>query len=158
MPKGDQLTELQRRFVDHYMGEAKGNATEAARLAGYKGSATTLGQVGAENLKKPQIQAAIRDRVSKRPEVASREERQEFYSSIMRGVDPYQRDDGEPIPIKDRLKACETLGKMQGDFLERHEVKLTGQTTTTLKMGELSDAALSELVRALAPQDKGDKP
>ena len=157
MKKGDRLSEKQRRFVDLYMGEAAGNATEAARLAGYKGSDGTLRVVAAENLSKPNIQAAIRERVSKRPEVASRDERQEFYTSIMRGVDPYSRDDGEPIPIKDRLKACETLGKMQGDFLERHEVKLTGETTTTLRMGELSDAALLELVKAVAPKAGGER-
>jgi hypothetical protein len=156
--KGDRLSEKQRRFVDLYMGEAAGNATEAARLAGYKGSDGTLRVVAAENLSKPNIQAAIRERVSKRPEVASRDERQEFYSAIMRGVDPYGMDEiCAPIPIKDRLKACETLGKMQGDFLERHEVKLTGETTTTLRMGELSDAALLELVKAVAPKTGGEQ-
>mgnify|MGYP000100200540 CR=1 FL=1 len=29
-------TEKQRRVVEAYMGEARGNATEAARIAGYK--------------------------------------------------------------------------------------------------------------------------
>ena len=50
-----KLTLKQRLFVEAYLGKAKGNASEAARLAGYKGNAVTLGSVGAENLKKPQI-------------------------------------------------------------------------------------------------------
>lgn len=58
----DKLTPKQQAFIDVYLGEAKGNATESARLAGYKGNDVTLGQVGAENLKKPQILTAIRNR------------------------------------------------------------------------------------------------
>lgn len=55
----DDLTGKQHAFILAYLGEAKFNATEAARRAGYKGNDVTLGQVGAENLKKPQIAEAI---------------------------------------------------------------------------------------------------
>ena len=40
-------------------GEAKGNATKAARFAGYTGNDTTLASVGAENLRKPNIRSEI---------------------------------------------------------------------------------------------------
>lgn len=53
------LTTKQEAFVAAYIGEARGNATEAARLAGYKGSDATLASVGAENLRKPQIASHI---------------------------------------------------------------------------------------------------
>ena len=53
------LTHKQALFVVFYVGRAKGNATEAARLAGYGGEDGTLAQIGWENLRKPKIRAAI---------------------------------------------------------------------------------------------------
>jgi len=49
----------QKAFINAYLGEANFNATEAARLAKYKGNDATLGQVGYENLRKPEIKKAI---------------------------------------------------------------------------------------------------
>lgn len=53
------LTIKQKRFVDAYTGPARGNGTQAARLAGYAGTENTLAVVARENLRKPQIQDAI---------------------------------------------------------------------------------------------------
>ena len=53
------LTGKQRLFVEAYVGQARGNATEAARTAGYAGSEGTLAQVGYENLRKPEIRDAV---------------------------------------------------------------------------------------------------
>ncbi|WP_082033697.1 terminase small subunit [Pseudomonas sp. PI1] len=50
-----RLTDLQLRFVEHYLVDL--NATQAAIRAGY--SERTARQMGAENLSKPVIQAAI---------------------------------------------------------------------------------------------------
>ncbi len=50
-----KLTLKQQLFINAYVGEARGNATEAARIAGYDGNAVTLSAVGYENLRKPQI-------------------------------------------------------------------------------------------------------
>lgn len=47
----------QRQFVEAYVGGARGNATEAARMAGYASSYTTIGY---KNLQKPHIKRAIR--------------------------------------------------------------------------------------------------
>jgi len=49
----------QQKFVDAYLGEANGNATEAARLAGYAGNDNTLRVVGHQNLTNPNIRAEI---------------------------------------------------------------------------------------------------
>lgn len=57
MPKARGLTPKQLLFVQRYLVHL--NATKAAKEAKYKGSATTLAQVGAENLRKPQISAEI---------------------------------------------------------------------------------------------------
>lgn len=51
----DHLTLKQRLFVEAYIGRARGNATEAARLAGYEGDDVTLASCGYANLRKPQI-------------------------------------------------------------------------------------------------------
>ena len=104
-----KLTDKQQRFVDAY----DGNATQAAIAAGY--SEKTARSMGRENLTKPYILAEIRSREVKRrtPMIASREERQAFWSTTM-------RDTGEDM--KNRLKASELLGKSEADFVERQEI------------------------------------
>jgi phage terminase small subunit len=61
------LTHKQKLFVEAFL--ATGNATESARLAGYKGNDVTLGAVGAENLKKPQIQDFLIDKAQRAAEI-----------------------------------------------------------------------------------------
>ena len=69
----DALADLnsakQRRFVEAYVGAARGNATEAARMAGYSGSYST---VGYKNIRKDHIKRAVRALV--RAETLSRSE------------------------------------------------------------------------------------
>lgn len=50
-----KLTDKQHAFVAAYLGPAERNATEAARLAGYRNPR----QMGSETLSKPDVQAAI---------------------------------------------------------------------------------------------------
>lgn len=115
--KDGQLSQKQRRFIDFFMGEAAGNATRAAELAGY--SHKTAHQIGAENIRKPQIAAAIEVLVATRPEIATREERQTFWSQFMRD---------QSLTAFERYKASELLGRSHGDFIDRTdhsgEVKL----------------------------------
>ena len=109
MPKVKGLTAKQQRFVDAYTG----NATQAAIAAGY--SEKTAPFIGAENLKKPKIIAELKSRETVRctPLIASRAERQQFWSSVMRDKQQMMRD---------RLKAAELLGKSEADFVERQEI------------------------------------
>ena len=109
MPKVKGLTAKQQRFVDAYTG----NATQAAIAAGY--SEKTAPFIGAENLKKPKIIAELKSRETVRctPPIASRAERQQFWSSVMRDKEQMMRD---------RLKAAELLGKSEADFVERQEI------------------------------------
>lgn len=103
------FTLKQKKFIEFY----EGNATEAAIKAGY--SKDTARSIGQENLTKPDIQKAIQSRQEKNinPKIADRNERAELYTNLLR------TSDDEAI----RIKACETLGKMEGDFIERHEHK-----------------------------------
>ena len=78
-----KLTEKQQRFADEYI--RLGNATEAARLAGY--SPKTARSIGEENLTKPDIKAYIdgvlAEMASKR--VMDATEAMELLTSIARG-------------------------------------------------------------------------
>lgn len=104
------LSERERRFVEAYMGEAAGNATKAAELAGY--SQKSARQQGQRLCTKAAIRAAIDARQENDELVADRKERQAFWSSTM-------RDNDQKMP--DRLKASELLGRSGADFIERHE-------------------------------------
>ena len=119
----DKLTARQRAFVEAYAG----NATAAALAAGYsERSARSQGQRLLTNV---DIKDAIKARETQRlaPTIASRRERQEFWTSVLRN---------ENEAMKDRLKAAELLGKSEGDFLERVEMDMT-----------LSPAAILEQIR-----------
>ncbi len=97
------LTPKQQRFVDAY----DGNATQAARIAGYKNARVS----GSLNMTKVDITSAIAAREGKRRKktIKTREQRQEFWSDTM--------DDTEQ-DIQARLRASELLGKSEADFTE----------------------------------------
>jgi phage terminase small subunit len=105
------LTPRQQAFVEYYA--ASGNAGDAARKAGYnpryaRENAPKLLQ----NTKiQEELAALVKSKQSAR--IASVEERQQFWTSILRGEENYEAE------MKDRLKASELLGKCQGDFIER---------------------------------------
>lgn len=109
------LSERERRFVEAYMGEAAGNATKAALIAGY--SHRSARSMASRLLtKRNNVRAAIAARAKTDALVASRETRQRFWTSVLHGKGKFAK-----VPWRDRLKASELLGKSQGDFIERHE-------------------------------------
>jgi len=124
----EDLTVKQQRFVDYY----DGNATQAAEKAGYKNPR----QIGSENLSKLDIQHAIRTREIRRRKghIATREERQAFWTKILRGEEKQPAivgTDGEgnslvtdiPPKMTDRLKASELLGRSEADFTDKVAVE-----------------------------------
>lgn len=125
-----KLTARQQAFVEAYAG----NATAAALAAGYsERSARSQGQ---RLLTNDDIQDAIKAREAQRlaPTIATRQERQEFWTSVLRNEDE---------AMKDRLKAAELLGKSEGDFLERVEMD---QTVSVNVFDEETRARLLEMV------------
>lgn len=142
--KIDGLTAKQQAFVERYAG----NAEEAARAAGYSDS---FSRVRAhELLRRPEIIAAIKARKptpAARKRIADREERQRFWTRVLRGQvgepltdkngQPVVDDNGQPVlspaPLKERLKASELLGKSEGDFLDRVEVSADSSFADMLK-------------------------
>ncbi|KKB33787.1 terminase small subunit [Bacillus thermotolerans] len=105
-----KLTEKQKRFCDFYI--ETGNATEAARLAGYSGR--NLNRIGYENLSKLDIQIYIKERNNKLEEerIANIREVKIFWTSILRD---------ESADIKDRLKASEFIAKTNAAFKDKIE-------------------------------------
>lgn len=102
-----KLTKKQKDFCEYYL--QTGNATEAARKAGY--SKNSAGPIGVENLTKPAISAYIKarqDEMDKRL-IADTDEVLKFYSSVMRGEVKDQF--GLEASLSDRLKAGDSLMK-----------------------------------------------
>ena len=86
------LSKKQRLFVEEYL--QTWNATEAARRAGYKGNDVTLASVGYENLRKPQIEEAIRLRLQESA-MSADEVLMRLADQARADLGPYMSDDGE---------------------------------------------------------------
>lgn len=149
---GMSLTRKQQLFVEAYTGEARGNATEAARLAGYKGNDNTLHVVGAENLQKPTIIEAIEKHDEDHPAVMDATELRAFWSTVARGGDTLAADGEPPMPshMRDRLKASEMLAKSSAMFVTRVEQTGAGGGPISVKYAkEVKDMTDEELAREL---------
>ena len=135
---GWTLSDKQNKFIKAYAG----NATKAARKAGYKSPQSAARR----NMENPHIQQLIKDRRDTEPEtlklVADRQERQETWTNIMRGDEKEEvlQKDGVVLKvtpkIPDRLKASELLGKSEGDFIDK---VLTGEMTLEERIKALED-------------------
>ena len=103
------LNAMRQAFVEAFCG----NATEAALKAGY--SPKTAYSQGQRLLKNVEVKAAIaaRQAPNSAARIADRQERQSFWTHVMRDPDEDMRN---------RLKAAELLGKSECDFAERVEV------------------------------------
>ena len=131
------LTPKQKAWAEYYANH--GNGTQAAREAGYKGSATAMRVQGTANLALPSVAAYLSTLTSPgtNSRIADATERQEFWSSVMRGeiTEMYLKDGKlleKPTDMNSRLKASELLGKRQGDFVDR--LALTGADGGAVKI------------------------
>lgn len=106
------LTPRQKKFAAAYAG----NATAAAKLAGYRGDAASLGQTGYRLLRNAEVRSIIAGREEGTLEALTltREELQQMWSRMAgdETLDPAQR-----------LKASELLGRSRAEFTDKHEVK-----------------------------------
>lgn len=137
--KKKKLTAKQSTFIDAYLGEAKMNAAQAARIAGYKHPETQ----GAENLRKlrPYIDEVMNKRHSNA--IATQEEIQKFFTAVVRGEvkEEVVSNSGKilevPASTKDRLKAAECMGRAYGMFTERKEI--SGTMDINIGVGDYDD-------------------
>jgi phage terminase small subunit len=139
--KKKELTPKQKRFVEEYLVDL--NATQAAIRAGY--SAKTAYAIGEENLRKPEIKAAVDEAMAKRAERTEID--QDYVINVIRNTiercaqaQPVLDAFGNPLKIETPtgdlaaafrfkemavLKGAELLGKHLGMFIDKHE--LTGK-------------------------------
>lgn len=136
-----KLRPKQKRFADEYI--ITGNATEAARRAGY--SEKTCSVMGDENLRKPNIKKYIDDRMAQLEDatIAKEKEVLQYLTAVLRGESSSEIvvvegiGDGasearrmEKAPDeKERLKAAELLGKRYRLFVDKQEVQQDVQVT-----------------------------
>ena len=121
------MTERQKRFVDNYI--ATGNASKAARLAGYSAKSNVI---GAQNLAKlsNRIEERLNEMASER--IAETQEVLEHLTSVLRGeiTETVVTNSGKsfviPVSEKDRIKAGEMILKVAGAFKDKLDVKVDG--------------------------------
>jgi len=121
------LTTKQDLFVSAYLGDAHGNATEAARMAGYKNP----GQQGHALLKKHEISARVSKHV-KQAGASADEVLNELADVAMAPWTEFvevlssDRETGRPIKVKmdltNKVKALELLGKYHALFVEKQQI------------------------------------
>ena len=126
------MTERQRRFVDYYI--QSGNATEAARKAGYKHP----DRYGHENLKKLDVQQAVHARLSElqSERIADAEEVLTYLTAAMRGQiteevivvegESSARVETKQLSAATRTKAAELLAKRYGLLVDKKEIAGSG--------------------------------
>lgn len=121
-----ELTPRQKAFADYYL--ETGNATEAAKRAGY--SEKTAYAMGAENLRKPQISQYIEERQKQVEDkrIADISEVLQFFTSVMRG-EVKDQFDFDPS-LSDRLSA----GK---ELMKRYEKGDDGKKDALAKLDEV---------------------
>lgn len=102
------MTPKQKAFADYYL--ECGNATEAAKKAGYKNYKSS-GVEAAKTLKNPKVSAYIAERLGEQSEarIADANEVLEFFTNVMRGnvKDQFGLDSS----LSDRLNAGKELMK-----------------------------------------------
>ena len=133
------MTLKQRLFVDAYLGPGAGNATEAARRAGYRGDDGTLAQVGHENLKKPEILAAVEARMQ---EAAM--ETDEVLAELSKIA---RMDATSSSALSSKVRALEILAKIHGMMSDKLNLNLDRATLNReldALIEQLTETALRE--------------
>ena len=127
MEKARIVTDKQKLFINEYLVDF--NATQAAIRAGY--SEDSAGVIGFENLKKPEIDKAIKEHIAlidcNRDKIIT--DNISFWKEVMRN--PGSSENA-------KLKASEYLGKYAAMFTEKREVEHTTIDEEGNKTGILS--------------------
>ncbi|MEG2110665.1 MAG: terminase small subunit, partial [Clostridium sp.] len=128
-----KLTPKQKAFADYYI--ETGNATEAARKAGYKGK--NLNRIASENLSKLDIKNYIDEKMKELEDkrIAKADEVLKYLTKVIRGEETEQvvvtenigdfmseaRVVNKELSAKDKIKAAELLGKRYRLFVDKIE-------------------------------------
>lgn len=148
-----KLTPKQKAFAEYYI--ETGNATEAARKAGYKGK--NLNRIASENLSKLDIKSYIDEKMKELEDkrIAKAEEVLEYLTRVIRGEETEQvvvtenigdfmseaKVVDKEISAKDKIKAAELLGKRYRLFVDKVEKNSNVNVNSTTKL----DSILNQL-------------
>ncbi|MEG0133853.1 MAG: terminase small subunit [Clostridium sp.] len=148
-----KLTPKQKAFADYYI--ETGNATEAARKAGYKGK--NLNRIASENLSKLDIKNYIDEKMKELEDkrIAKADEVLKYLTKVIRGEETEQvvvtenigdfmseaRVVNKELSAKDKIKAAELLGKRYRLFVDKIEKDTNVNVNSTAKL----DSILNQL-------------
>lgn len=119
------LTLKQEKFAAAYVGSAQGNASEAARLAGYSGDARTLGVSAHDTLKNPKVAAQVRQWMDQY--VMSEVECMQLVAEVGRiPIDRFfSAGKDSRVSLGDKVAALTLIAKVYG--LEKRTIEITGE-------------------------------
>lgn len=148
-----KLTPKQKAFAEYYI--ETGNATEAARKAGYKGK--NLNRIASENLSKLDIKNYIAEKMKELEDqrIAKADEVLKYLTRVIRGEETEQvvvtenigdfmseaRVVNKELSAKDKIKAAELLGKRYRLFVDKVEKDTNINVNSTAKL----DSILNQL-------------
>ena len=128
------LTDTEQEFVNTYTGDI----LETYRIMGHDSKdIQQLKAKGKALLARPQVQEALKNkseyREKKRKDIMSSEEVLSYLSKLAKNHDPDKIDEedrfgnitNKNIPMRERLKALELVGKSEALFIDRQEVSHT---------------------------------
>ena len=152
---GRKISVKQQKFIDAYI--ELGNATEAAKRAGYKcRSAHAYESLGAENVRK--LEPFINERMKelKQARIADLNEVLEFLSSVLRGEITeivFNPSDGAKeevrANVRSRVDAARELLKRYPSKLDEERQKLLTETRQ-----EITDLAVQAARKVLVSQEE----
>ena len=120
----EKLTYKQLMFCQEYV-RNNGNATEAARQAGY--SKNTVSEIACENLKKPHIVKKVEELQRERLDAAGATA-EYVVKSLKHLADANQRLNAVNVPVDATAanKSLELIGKTHGIFTDKKDVTVGG--------------------------------
>ena len=110
-----QLSLKREKFIAAYLGEANGNASEAARIAGYKQPHSQ----GPRLLENAEISSRVRAVVEEAAMSAEQVLRELAKVAMLPA-------DGDPKSVTNKVRALELLGKHHKLYVEKQEVEHSG--------------------------------
>lgn len=139
------ITPMRRTFIEAFTGDSSAELISAMKIAGFRGNDRYLKAQALKFLNDPVMVKAIQTRDDFREfnstVVASRHERQAFWSELMRNEDSNSVPEYDKnnvlkkmnVPLGTRLKASELLGKSETDFVEKIDISGTITITDIVK-------------------------
>lgn len=115
------LSKRQQQFINAYSGDI----VATMKAIGYGGDESDLYAKGRDMLRNANVQEALRSRytytVDQKKNIADKNELLEWWTGIMKNKDKHGGPE-DKVPLRERLKASELIGKAHIMFGEKKEV------------------------------------